>query len=140
MKLGFTETAKRNISLVIILLISAVHCGSIDLSYDYFSSGGSIRGSSNTTISRSLIASTPVGLRENDSRSSGSGQNFEKASVSSDIFSKLARKLLQLFGSAQFSESVTFLRNYSLSKCIACCAYLFLLTHIRFIHLKDGSK
>ena len=139
MRLSFTDTVKRKITLVIILLLMLVFCGSIDLSCDVFSPGASIRGNS-TAISSSLITSTPLSVREDNDRNFGSGQDLEKASVSSDFSAGLARKLLKLFGSFRIHEASTHFRDYSNSVCITCYAYLFLLTHICFIHLKDGSK
>ena len=140
MKCGFTDTAKRNISLIIVLVLAVVYCGSIDLSCCSFNSGGSINGSKTIDISRSLLASVPAAVREDNGRSSGHDQNIEKVNIASDIFARIARKLAKANGCSSFSESVNYLRYYISSLCICNYAYLFLLTNIRFIHLKDGSK
>lgn len=140
MKTSFFDKAKRIISLVIILLLSAVCYGSIDLSCDVFSPGGSIRGSRSTAISQSLIVSTPPAVHEINSRSIGNEQNHKKANSASHTFGRTAKKILQFLDGFWVHDSSYNFRNYFIRICIACYAYLFLLTHVSFIHLKDGSK
>ena len=139
MKQSFFITAKRNISLIIIILLTSVCCGSFALSVNTFHSEGGISGCNRTVVSHSLIAFAPSAELE-DSSGNGHEQNLERSTSSSDIISRIARKLLVLLGDCYASESITKLRLYFLSICFAAFTYLFLLTFVRFIHLIDGSK
>ena len=67
-------------------------------------------------------------------------QNLEETNASSDILSSIARKFMQISGENLIPDTVFHFKIYFLSICISTFAYLFLLTHIRYIHLQDGSK
>ena len=140
MNFSFKKNRIRNISLLLIALLTAVYCGSIDLSCDAFGAGGSIKGNGYVSITRSFIASVPSSVREDNGRNGESEQTVEKASASSDILSSIIRRLIKAAGFSSFSESVSHTGCYILSICISVFAYLSLLTGIRFIHLKDSSK
>ena len=140
MRLSSADKARKFISLVVILLLSAVYYGSFDVALDEHVSGGSIRGCSGISIPHSLLAVGPAAVREDNENSSGQGQSIDKTAPSADIFSRIVRKLLQILSGTYPSESVIHFRLYFLSLCIAGCAYLYFLALIRCIHLKDGSK
>ena len=138
MKGSFTNNAKRNISLFLILLLTAVFCGSFELSCNSLTEGGKFSTDSGL-ISRLSIACSHIDL----SRNAGGGreqEEFEETSSVFDIYGKTARKSLQSFGSGNLSESILSFKSYFVSICLVSCAYLFLLTQVRFIHHKDGSK
>ena len=140
MMLKFSGIIKRIISLIMIALLAVVFCGSIDLTCDSFSSGAGIKGSSSISVSHSLIAFPSAAVREGSNGVKGNDQTLEKESTVFCIFSRIAKKLLYIL-SCDFSQgSNNFLKHYFISICIAGCTCLFLLTHVRFIHLKDGSK
>ena len=139
MKYSFFISAKRNISLIIIILLATVCCGNYDSRNTTFHSKGSI-SACNRTAAHTLIACTPGTAREDSGSSNGHEQNLEKTIFSSNNLSRIVRKLMVLLGWNHSSESVTKLRLYFLSICISTYAYLFLLTLIRFIHLIDGNK
>lgn len=67
--IGFSERVKKNISLILIVLLAVVFCESIDLSCESFSSGGGIKGSSNISVSHSWVAFTSGSVREDNGRS-----------------------------------------------------------------------
>lgn len=69
MMIGFSERVKKNISLILIVLLAVVFCESIDLSCESFSSGGGIKGSSNISVSHSWVAFTSGSVREDNGRS-----------------------------------------------------------------------
>ena len=140
MKLSFSITAKRNISLIVVILLTIVCCGSIASSITTVHSEGSISVCNRVAVSHSLLACAPTAARENSSGSSGDEQNLEKTVPSSDILSRIVRKLLVFLGCSYSSESIAQLRLNFLSICISAYAYHVLLTFVRFIHLIDGSK
>lgn len=140
MQLNFAKSTKRIISLVLMLLLTIVYCGSIDLSCDALSSGGGIKGSGNISVVHSLIAPSASAVHEDNTRGTDRGQNVKGTYVSSDIISRLAQKICKYTGNGMLSESAVLFRRYSLSICISIYAYLFLLTNVSFIHRKDGSK
>ena len=135
-----SRIAKRYISLTMIILLTVVFCGSIDLTCDSFSSGGGIKGSSGISVSRSLIAFPSATVREGNNGGNGNEQNLEEEIVTYNIFYRIAKKLLALFGCDLSRGLLTHLKHFYISICIAGCTCLFLLTQVRFIHLKDGSK
>ena len=134
------EAAKRNISLIMIILLTVVFCGSIDLTCDPFSSGGRIKGGSGISVSRSLIAFPSASVNESNNGSNGNDQNFKEEITTYNIFCRIAKKLLALYGCDPAQGLLTLLKHYYISICIAGCTCLFLLAQVRFIHLKDGSK
>lgn len=140
MMFKFSGIAKRNISLIMILLFTVVFCGSIDLTCDSFNSGGGIKGCSGISVSHSLIAFPSTTVREGNNEGSRSDQNLEEESILSNISFRIAKKLLSLFGCDPAKGLRTLLRQFYISICIAGCTCLILLTQVRFIHLKDGSK
>lgn len=140
MMFKFSGIAKRNISLIIIILLTAVFYGSIDLSYDSLSYGGGIKGRSGVSASHSLIAFPSMTVRGNYNGSNGNDQNLEKGSGIYNILSGLAKKLLTIIVLGLTQGTLSLLKHYYILICIAGCTCLFLLTHVRFIHLKDGSK
>lgn len=140
MRLRFERNSLRNISIILITLIAAVYCCGVDLSYDAFSVGGSIKGNASVDISRSLIATVPAAVNESTGRNSGNQQDLEKANASSDLLISIARKLEAARGCDPLSDTIRYSKYYLISVCVSCLAYLFLLISIRFIHLKDGSK
>ena len=133
-------TAKRYISLIMIILFTVVFCGSIDLTCDYFSSGGGIKGSSGIAVSRSLLAFPSAAVREDNNESSGKDQDLGEEIVTYDIFCRTGKKLPSLSDCDLTQGLLTLLKHFYISVCIAGCASLFLSAQVRFIHLKDGSK
>ena len=85
MNFSFRKNCTRNISLLLIALLTAVYCGSIDLSCDAFSAGGILKGNGYISITRSFIAPVSSSVREDNGRNGESEQNIEKASVASDL-------------------------------------------------------
>jgi len=140
MMFSFSGTVKRNISLIMIILLAVVFCGSIDLTCDSLSCGGGIKGSSGISVSHSLVAFPSAAVREGNNGVNGNDQNLEKESVIADIFCRFAKKLLAILGCSLAQGSLTFLKHFYICICIAGCTCIFLLIHVRFIHLKDGSK
>ncbi len=140
MNFSFRKNTIRNISLLLIALLAAVYCCSIDLSCDAPGAGGSIKGKGHISVTRSFIAPVTSSVRDNNGRNAESEQNIEKAATASDILSSITRKFIKTIGYIFFSGSVTHTGCYFLFICISVFAYLSLLTGIRFIHLKDGSK
>ena len=138
MRRSFTDNAKKIISLFIILLLTAVFCGSFEVSCNSLIAGGDISTGSGA-ISRLSIACSHIDLGRN-AGGSREQEEFEETSSVFDIYGKTARKSLQSSGSGSLSESILSFKSYFVSICIISCAYLFLLTLVRFIHLKDGSK
>ena len=133
-------TAKRYISLIMIILFTVVFCGSIDLTCDYFSSGGGIKGSSGISVSRSLLAFPSAAVREDNNESSGKDQDLGEEIVTYDIFCRTGKNLLALYDCDLTQGLFTLLKHFYISVCIAGCTCLFLSAQVRFIHLKDGSK
>lgn len=140
MMLKFSGIAKRNISLIMILLLTVVFCGSIDLTCDSFNSGGGIKGNSDISVSHSLIAFPSAAVRGGNNGGNGNDQNLEGESVISNISFRIVKKLLALFGFDPTQGLLTILKHFYISICIAGFACLIILTQVRFIHLKDGSK
>lgn len=132
--------AKRNISLAMVIFLTVVFCGSIDLNCDSFSSGGVIRGSSSLAAAHSFEAFPSTAVREDNRGGSGNDQSLGKEIAITDILCRLARKLLEILGCGTAPDSLAVLRHFYISICISGCTCLCLLTNIRFIHLKDGSK
>lgn len=132
------KRAQRNIAIVTVIILAAVCCASFDLSFDTLSSGGSIKGSSPVSIPHSLIANTPSSVHENNG--DNNGQSLGRADPASNIFIRIIRKILVSIGGLISTGSRALISHYFLAMCAASCAYLFLLTNVRFIHLKDGSK
>ena len=98
MMFNLSGIVKRNISLIMIILLTVVFCGSIDLTCDSFSSGGGIKGSSGISVSHSLIAFPSATVREGNNGGNGNDQNLEEEIVTYNIFCRIAKKLLALFG------------------------------------------
>ena len=140
MYFDFSGKIKNKIALLTIILLTVVFCGSIDLSCDSFSSVGSIKGSSGISVAHSLISFPAAAVSGNNNGDTGNTQNLEKSGVAADIFCRIARKLFAILGSGCPQISLTLLKHFYISICIAGCTCLVLLTHVRFIHLKDGSK
>ena len=138
MRLSYTEVIKKNIALLFILMIVAVFCSGFKISSDALGTGGTITGCRNTSISRSMIVCTPQTAGEDTGTEHQN--NLEKSDAASDILSRIVRKLLQFQEGILLSNATISYRIFLTSICIVSCAHLFLLTHIRFIHLKDGSK
>lgn len=123
-----------------IILLTAACCGRIDLSCESFNSGSGIKGNSDISVSHSLVAFPSAAVSKDNSGNRGNDQNLKEENVISDILCRIVKKLLTLFDCGLFKDPLTFLKHFYISICIAGCTCLFLLTHIRFIHLKDGSK
>lgn len=140
MRFSFSSIVKRNITLILVLLLAVAYCGSIDVSRDDFSTGGGLKAGGTIAVSHSLIASVPAAVTDNSGRSSGPDQSLEKTSPSSDILSRIARKILQTAGFGTLSVSLITFRTYIFSIGISICICLFFLTLVRSVHLKDGSK
>ena len=140
MNLSIYKTAKRNITLAIILLLTASYCGCFDVSFYAFNEGGSISASSCAAISHSLLTCSPSDVRRDAGADTEHEQSYERSNVVSEMFRRIVRKLRQIPGGSVLSESVLHFKYYFIYICTLSCALLFLLTHIRFIHLKDGSK
>lgn len=121
MKFSFADIVKKKLSLLIIILLASICCSSFGMTFDAFGPTGSIMGSRNYTASHSLIVCTPA-ISNKDSGGS------------------IARKSLQITGESILPETVFHFKIYFLSICISTFAYLFLLTHVIYIHLQDGSK
>jgi len=132
--------ARRYISLLLIIFLTVVFCGSIDLTCDSFTSGGGIKGSSVISVSHSLIAFPSANVREGNDGGNGNNQNLEEELITYNTFCRIAKKLLALFGCDLTLGQLTLLKHFFISICIAGWTCLFLLTQVRFIHLKDGSK
>ena len=138
MKLSCTEVVRKRIALVFILLLAAVCCSSFNISSDTFGTGGSISGCKNAAITHSQILCTPQTVGKDCG--SEVEQSMAKTAAASDLMSRAARKLLQFREVLLLSGSGVSCRIFTRSICILAFAYRILLTHIRFIHLKDGSK
>lgn len=139
MMIKFSGTAKRNISLIIVILLTVVFCGSIDLTCDAFRSGG-IKARSDVSASHSLIAFPSAAVRGGNAGSNENDQSLEKESLASNVFFRIAKKFLSILECHLTQGSLSLLKHFYKSICIAGCTCIFLLTHIRFIHLKDGRK
>ena len=116
--------AKRNISLIMSILLTVVFCGSIDLTCDSFSSGGEIKGSSGISVSHSLIAFLSATVREGNNGDNGNGQKPEEKIVTYNIFCRIAKKLLALFGCDSSRGLLTLLKHFYISICIAGILYV----------------
>ena len=119
-----SRIAKRYISLTMIILLTVVFCGSIDLTCDSFSSGGGIKGSSGISVSRSLIAFPSATVREGNNGGNGNEQNLEEEIVTYNIFYRIAKKLLALFGCDLSRGLLTHLKHFYISICIAGILYV----------------
>lgn len=140
MMLSFSTRAKRNISLILIILFTVVFCESIDLACDSFSSGGGIKSSSCISVSHSLLAFPSGAVREDNGSSNGNDRAIGEGSTANGFFYRIARKLLAIIGGEPTLGSLASFKIFFISICISGGACLFLPNHIRFIHLKDGSK
>lgn len=138
--IGFSERVKRNISLILIVLLAVVFCESIDLSCESFSSGGGIKRSSNISVSHSWVAFTSGSVREDNGSSNGNDGKIGEGNTANGFFYRIARKLLEIIKGEPTLGSLASFRFFFISICILGGACLFLPNHIRFIHLKDGSK
>jgi hypothetical protein len=76
---------------------------------------------------------------ENRSTNS-SGQSLQNAAATTNILSRLIRKLLQFAGGSHAEGSPVNYNLYVISVCISGCAFFLCLALVRLIHLKDGSK
>lgn len=140
MMTSFSEIVKKNISLVLIVLLAVVFCESIDMACDSFSSGGGIKGSSSISVSHSLIAFPSGAVRENNGSSNGNDGKIGEGNTPTGFFYRVGRKLLTVIKGESTLCSLASFRFFFISICISGGACLFLPNHIRFIHLKDGSK
>lgn len=140
MVFSISGTLKKRITLVMVVLLTAVFCGSADLSCDYFEPAGVLKGITSVSVAHSLEAFPASAAGEESNRNGVDPQNIEKGYAATDLFCRVIRKILVTPGCGRISTSFTYLKHSCLSICISGCAFLFLLTHIRFIHLKDGSK
>lgn len=136
----YGSTFRKSITLIMLFFITAVCCVSFDVSYDSFSSGGSINGISQAKVSHSLTVFAHTGVHEDRSAEGSSGQNFQNAAVTTHILSRLIRKLMHFAGECHISGTPVNYNLYVISVCISGCAFLLCLALVRFIHLKDGSK
>lgn len=140
MMLNIVERTKRHIAIIATIILAAACCAGFVCSSDAFSSGGSIKGHTSLSIAGSLIANMPSAVREDSGDTDSRGQNINKADTGAGLFSRLARRLQTICGGSAPAGSRAHFSHYFLTLYMACCAQLFLLTHIRYIHLKDGSK
>lgn len=140
MTFNYSGIAKRIITMIMIILLTVVFCGSNDLTCDPLSAGGGIKGSGGISVSRSLITFPSAAVREDNNEGNGKDQNLEEKIVLSSSFCRIAKKLLALFGCDPAKGFLILIKRFYISICIAGCTCLFLLTQVRFIHLKDGSK
>ena len=134
------NTFRKSITLIMMFFLTAVCCVSFDVSYDSFSSGGSIKGISQARVSHSLTIFAHTGVHEDRSTNSSNNQSLENSAAGSHIFYRLIKKLLQFSGGSRFTEAAVSCNLYVISLCIAGCAFLLCLAIVRLIHLKDGSK
>ena len=139
MRLVVSHTIKRNIVILLAVLLAAVYCFSSDITSDPFTSLGSISGNSSLAASHSLKSLTCAYLHRNGSHSNEHNQQLEENTRNSHSLSRIARKLLLGLCSGQ-NTSTSLQVKYYLIISLFACTYLFLHTNIRFIHLKDGSK
>lgn len=140
MVFSISGTLKKRITLVMAALITAIFCGSIDLSCDYFEPAGVLKENTSVSFSHSLETFPASVACEESNRNIGDPQNLEKGYVTSDVFCRIIRKILGNHGCVRITTLFTYLKHFCLSICISGCTFLFLITHIRFIHLKDGCK
>ena len=133
-------THKNTITLIMSVLLTAVFCGSVGLSCEYFEPAGVLKGNANVSISHFLEAFPTSAASEEPNRDSGDPQNLGKRYVPSDMFCRIIRKILVIFDGGRIPPKFTDLKHFCLPIFISGCVFLFLLTHIRFIHLKDGCK
>lgn len=135
-----SNTFRKSITLIMMFFLTAVCCVSFDVSYDSFSSGGSIKGISQAKVSHSLTVFAHTGVREDRSTDGSSGQSLQNAAATTHILSRLIRKLLQFVGISRRAGTPVSYNLYLISLCISGCAFLLCLALVRLIHLKDGSK
>ena len=140
MLLKVTGRVKKNISIIAIFILAVVCCACFDMSFDSFDSGEDIKGSSFFSISYSLVAFAPSDVSKTNIEADNQGQSIDQIDPSTVIYSRIIRKLLAVTGGLTPAGSPSHFKCYFLSLCAAGWAYLFLLTHISFFHLKDGSK
>ena len=137
---GFLGTAKRNISILMIILLTVVFCGSIDLTCDYFSTGGGIQGSRGISISHSLTAFPSPAVREDNGEGNGNSQLLGQGGLASGFLYRIVKRLLYVLDCGLSRDPLTLIRQFYASICTYGCTCLLLLINVRFIHLKDGSK
>lgn len=137
---SISGTLKKRITFVMVVFLTAVFCGSTDLSCDYFEPAGVLKGNTSVSVAHSLQAFPASTAGEESDRNGGDPQNIEKGYAASDLFCRIVRKILMILVCGRIPASFTYLKSFCLSICITGCAFLFLFTHIRFIHLKDGCK
>lgn len=131
--------AKRIMVTAVAILMAAVYCCSFAAPAESYEPGGSISGRSHVESSSSVFAFTPSVLHEGSSNAPGQ-QNFERSAPSNDLFSRLARRVLQTAGSAGIPGSLLRISFYYYLLCASFCAAFCGLAHVRFIHSQDGSK
>lgn len=134
-----SNTFRKSITFIMMFLLTAVCCVSFDASYDSFSSGGSIKGISQATVSHSLTIFAHTGVNKNKTTGS-SEQNLDNTPVSNHILTRFIKKLMQIIGGSLLTGSAVSFSLYLVTACISGCVCLFCLTLVSFIHLKDGSK
>ena len=136
----YCNTFRKSITLIMMFFLTAVCCVSFDVSYDSFTSGGSIKGFSQAKVSHSLTVFAHTGVHEYRSTEGSSGQSIQNATATTHILSRLIRKLLQFAGGGRPAGAPVNYNLYVISLCISGCAFLLCLALVRLIHLKDGSK
>ena len=137
--IGNINQLRKITALVMVLVIASVSYGSIDKAYDAGRTGGCLKACGTISIAHSLIANIPA-AHDNNGRSGGHEEGIEKTTVIWDFFSKIVRKLLQIFDGSLLVSQALHAGTYFLTLCIPGCSFLFYLFLIRFIHLADGSK
>lgn len=135
-----SNTFKKSITLIVMFFLATVCCVSFDVSYDSFTSGGSIKGISQATVSHSLTVFAHTGVQEDRSTQGSSSQNLQNAAATNHILSRLIKKLLRFAGEGHLTGAPLNYNLYVISVCISGCAFLLCLAIVRSIHLKDGSK
>lgn len=134
------NTFRKSITLAMVFFLTAICCVSFDVSYDSFTSGGSIKGISQAKISHSLTVFAHTGVREDRNADGSGGQSIQNATAATNILSRLIRKLLQFAGTSRLAGVPVNFNLYVISVCISGCTFLLCLALVRLIHLKDGSK
>lgn len=134
------NTFRKSITLIMMFFLTAVCCVSFDVSYDSFSSGGSIKGFSQAKLSHDLTVFAHTGVHEDRTTDGSSGQSLQHATATTHILSRLIRKLLHFAGGSRPAGAPVNYNLYVISVCISGCAFFLCLALVRFTHLKDGSK
>ena len=140
MRHNYNNSFRKSITIIMMFFLTAVCCVSFDVSYDSFTSGGSIRGVSQAKVSHSLTVFAHTGIHEDKSTEGSSGQSLHNASTAPHILSRLIRKLLNSACGNRLAGAPVNYNLYVISLCISGCALLLCLAIVRLIHLKDGSK